>query len=158
MKKVACTMLSALLFFSVMLMSGCSDFEFNPIGEWEFTTEIYYENGKEVERVEKDEMAFKGTKYIFEKSGTGYITIGDLRTVEFTYEYDSDKVTLHMQVPKSVADTADSDEPEIVDIEYTISSKNGGNDNCLTRVAEFTTLDENNNEVAVRDVYILTKI
>ncbi len=93
MKKTVSFILSILMIVSLTLISGCSDFSFNPLGEWLWTDDIlcYGDELKSHDTVET--MPFE-LVYVFEKSGTGYIRSGGQKTLSFTYEYDDENVTI----------------------------------------------------------------
>ena len=75
MKKFTAIIISAIVLLSACVFGGCSDFSFNPIGGWIFTDEYLFVDGKELGHINQQEMQYKETKYTFEKSGTGYITV-----------------------------------------------------------------------------------
>ncbi len=80
---------------SVLLMSGCDDFKFNPIGKWQYTDDIALdENGNEFIHVTAKDMQYQNIIYTFEKSGTGYMSIENGKAFDFTYEYDDKTVTI----------------------------------------------------------------
>ena len=115
MKKFTAIIISAIVLLSACVFGGCSDFSFNPIGGWIFTDEYLFVDGKELGHINQQEMQYKETKYTFEKSGTGYITVDGYRTIDFTYTYTDDSVDMTMSVPQptnreiSVKYVADTD-------------------------------------------------
>lgn len=137
MKKFISFILSTVLLCSLMIMGGCSDFAFNPIGEWEFSDNIIYSENSAA-------FSYK-TSYIFEKSGTGYITVdGDRTNVTFTYEYDNENVYL----------TLNSAHGETSEIQkFTVSD----DQKQLTNSQKFETNDENGNIVTSEWIKTLTK-
>ncbi len=154
MKKCACGLLSVIFLFSLIILNGCSDFSFNPIGTWEYNEEIYYVDGKEVERVGKEDMLYESTKYIFEKSGTGYITVSDDPTLNFTYDYDDEKVNLHIKQPNGVNNSNGGTS----DTEYKIINNEKDNSIKLVRTEKYKSKDDSGKEVEVKVEYVLVKI
>lgn len=91
MKKIISVILFSIIFSSLFLMSGCSDFTFNPIGKWKL----------EIADEDYEDFNVYTFEYIFEKSGTGYITAnGSYTNNIFTYEYDNDTVYISTKSPK----------------------------------------------------------
>lgn len=92
--RAAALLLSGLVCMSVF--SACSDFAFNPIGKWEFTTMIDTD-GEEYD-VYEDIFSSKYHVYlVFEKSGTAYFMYDDevaSERITYTYEYDDESVTI----------------------------------------------------------------
>ncbi len=158
MKKYICAFLSAAIIFSLIIMSGCSDFEFNPLGTWEYSEEIYYIDGKEVNRVEKNDMLYGGMKYIFEKSGTGYIDVANYRSQEFTYDYDDKNVFVHLIIPDDMDASKIPNNNGIVETEYTVYDSDGDSPAKLIRTEEYKAKDENGKEVSVKTEYVLVKL
>ena len=156
MKKYICAFVSVILILSLNIMSGCSDFDFNPLGAWEYVEEIYYINGKEAERVEKENMQYESMKYIFEKSGTGYISVNDDRTLDFTYDYDNNKVVIHMKSLNTSSDSENNDD-NIIDTEYKIVDNKKNNSTNLIRTEEYKAKDENGKEINVKAEFVLEK-
>lgn len=91
MKKFFTVMLAAWTVVFAAVMSGCSDFAFNPIGSWKIEQDTVYLNGEVAESVKAEDMTFE-TFYVFEKSGKGYMLVDSLRTFDFSYEYDDNSV------------------------------------------------------------------
>ncbi|MBR2176754.1 MAG: hypothetical protein IJ861_07410 [Clostridia bacterium] len=114
MKKIICMLLSAISVMSLLILSGCSDFEFNPIGKWKFTDDILYQNGEIIDHATTKDLL--DTIYVFEKSGTGYISVDNRRSLEFTYDYDDSSITLHFPDRNNTAET--------VDVLYNLSDDN----------------------------------
>ncbi len=158
MKKCAYGLLSVIFLFSLIILNGCSDFSFNPLGTWEYNEEIYYVDGKEVERVEKKDMLYESTKYIFEKSGTGYITVSDDPTLNFTYDYDDEKVTLHIKQPDGVNNSDGGTNGGTSDTEYKIINNKNDDSISLVRTEKYKAKDDNGKEVEVKVEYVLVKI
>lgn len=101
MKRLACVLITVLIFVSSAFMSGCSDFEFNPVGHWRLTDDILYADGQEIEHDRPEDMAFKYFEYVFGKTGTGYIAVNGTKTFDFTYEYEGNTVTVLINDPYS---------------------------------------------------------
>lgn len=114
MKKIIAITVSVLLLASLM-MSGCSDFTFNPIGKWAMTDDILYSNGKEIQHTTADDMIYKDFLIIFEKSGTGYINVNGTKTNTFTYEYTDNDVSVKFDRTGSVTKyTVSEDKKKII--------------------------------------------
>ncbi len=96
MKKII-SVLTAALLLTVLCMSGCSDFGFNPIGDWHYVEEKTFKNDQLTNTTPAGLNPFdKNVVLHFGKSGTG--TIGNTKTAQtFTYEYDSNSVTISGQ-------------------------------------------------------------
>ncbi len=156
MKKCISGFLAAVTLALVIFTCGCSDFRFNPIGSWEYHEEIYYLDGKEVSRVEKEEMPYGGMTYIFEKSGTGYIDVDGYRSMDFTYDYDDEHILMHMAVPDALG--SPNAATHTVDVEYKVYDSTENSPAKLIRTEEYNTKDENGKTVAVKNEYILLKL
>lgn len=149
MKKFICIILSIISLSSVMLMGGCSDFDFNPIGKWRLTDDIVYYDGVEAEHEAQDDMIYE-TYYVFEKCGTGYILVcdqmSDTRTLEFTYEYDNQDIVVTFTnisndgTQPTEKFTVSGDRTQIVD----------------TTASEYT--DEDGNIVQISEDIVLKKV
>ena len=79
----------------VISLSGCSDFDFNPTGHWQFVSDTLYADGKiaDIARAE-DNSILADMKIVFEKSGTGYLTASGVRVDDFTYSYDNEYINI----------------------------------------------------------------
>ena len=157
MKKYFSGLLSAVLILSLIVLSGCSDFDFNPLGRWEYHEEIYYVDGKEVRRVGKEDMAYDSMTYIFEKSGTGYIEVDDTHTIDFTYDYDDKNIFMHMILSDKLNKSEIANKDGMVDVEYTVYNNEKDGSEKLIRTEEYKAEDENGKEVSVKCEYILLK-
>lgn len=93
MKKGA-IILSLLVTALIFIMSGCSDFSFNPIGRWEAKEQRLYENDKITDTMKFNDNSARIPALVFKKSGTGYIDSGTKNTLGFTYEYNDNEVTI----------------------------------------------------------------
>lgn len=102
MKKVLRTITALTLLCCILVLSACSDFAFNPLGKWKFTS--YILNNEEcIDTVENTNKIF-GTEdsslyWVFEKSGTAYMSIGNERIKDrttYTYEYDEQKLYIYI--------------------------------------------------------------
>lgn len=95
MKKIISALVSVCLVFSMVILSGCSDFAFNPIGKWKLTDDILYDaDGHEMSHETDDDMLNQNIFYVFEKSGTGYKDINGTKTLTFTYEYNDEEISV----------------------------------------------------------------
>ena len=92
--------LSAVLII-VTFLSGCSDFEFNPVGIWRLTEESLYVDDQLIQNEKKGQDGQYKLDYCFNKSGTGYITVNGSKTLDFTYKYDGKSVTVYLNDPYS---------------------------------------------------------
>lgn len=137
MKKFISVILSVGVFFSILLMGGCSDFAFNPLGKWLLTNSLYDDSTNQ-------QMNYD-IEYIFEKSGTGYaVADGNRTNITFTYEYDDDYVYITVKNPTGeIAETQ----------KYTVSDD--GSKLVNTTTYEYT--DENGNPYTYDMVITLTK-
>ena len=79
----------------VCSMSGCSDFGFNPTGQWQFVSDTLYADGTvaDIARAE-DNSVLSDMKIIFEKSGTGHLDSVGVKVDDFTYSYDDESITI----------------------------------------------------------------
>ncbi len=147
MKRIICLILTIITAVSVMAMSGCSDFKFNPIGVWRYTDDILYVNGKETKHLRPKDMQYEFTEYIFEKSGTGYIKINGERTISFTYDYSDEEVIMHMTDPFY---------PEKkTDVKYKLVISD--NTKKLIRTVEDQYEEEDGGKIALKEEFVLTK-
>ncbi len=102
MKRTISLIAALFLLISLFAMSGCSDFSFNPIGQWTLTDDILYAGDKVINSATAEENALmKDISFIFYKSGTGvFRTMSDNRyDRNFTYEYDDHTVTVTYTEP-----------------------------------------------------------
>ena len=89
-----------ILFFIIAVISvsmcGCSDFGFNPTGQWKFVSDnVYDDKGSLIDSaLAEDNDVLNDMLMVFEKSGTGYVQVSGIRSDEFTYSYDNNSVTL----------------------------------------------------------------
>lgn len=83
MKKLCAAALAALVLCGSGLMSGCSDFAFNPIGKWENVSDT-------------DSLYDESFYLVFRHNGTAYMTLGDeyVNNSELSYTYDDEKVVI----------------------------------------------------------------
>ncbi len=100
---------------SSLSMTGCSDFDFNPIGKWKLTSDktfmddkLYSEEKIGYLMIDAGEgkdpvpMYMGDLIYTFTKSGTGIITVynekngNSFDAQDFTYEYDDKEVVLYI--------------------------------------------------------------
>lgn len=97
MKKLYAVILSVLVLCGSVLMSGCSDFAFNPIGEWENVQTTV--DGEKFEGLLGENTK---TCWVFCHNGTAYITVNGEHTKnsDYSYTYTDEQVTL-----KSKADS-----------------------------------------------------
>lgn len=102
MKKVLRAITALTLFCCIFTLSACSDFAFNPLGKWKFTS--YIINDEEcIDSVYESNKIFSSEDpslyWVFEKSGTAYMCIGDERLKEratYTYEYDEQSLRVYI--------------------------------------------------------------
>ena len=92
MKKIFAFLICTAL---VCSMSGCSDFGFNPTGQWQFVSDTLYADGTvaDIARAE-DNSVLSDMKIIFEKSGTGHLDSVGVKVDDFTYSYDDESITI----------------------------------------------------------------
>ncbi len=133
MKKTVSFIASAALILSVASMSGCSDFGFNPLGTWELDNSIYGDEGIVI-------------YYVFEKSGTGYMTFNDEQLdSSFTYTYDDDNVYISY-ISLTTGDVQSEASFEIID------------NNTLREVENVDyTYEETSDTVTLETTYTLTR-
>lgn len=86
MRKLSAVILSVFVLCGSVLMSGCSDFEFNPIGEWKHISTTY--EGAEVE------MMFEDISLVFRHNGTAYMSFNGDAYSNYSYTYTDKEVTL----------------------------------------------------------------
>ena len=112
MKRMISVMTALAMLGTMIMMSGCSDFSFNPIGKWYLVSDELYNGDKLLESTYfQEEHSFDQMAFVFEKSGTGYFQIDDLDVENrkyFTYEYDDDTVTVTYKADDSEAKSEDS--------------------------------------------------
>ena len=133
----------------------CSDFSFNPIGGWIFTDEYLFVDGKELGHINQQEMQYKETKYTFEKSGTGYITVDGYRTIDFTYTYTDDSVDMTMSVPQP---TNREISVKYVDVHYRLEAPKDGSNMKLIRTEEQDAENDDGTSSHLRGEYVLTRV
>ena len=97
MKKIV-IILSGLLTIALVL-GGCSDFAFNPVGRWTFSEQRIYTDDVLTDTLPPD-SGFS-VALVFQKSGTGYIDSGTKTTMPFTYDYTDSTVTITRSDPDS---------------------------------------------------------
>ncbi len=101
MKKIISVIMIIAMLAAMTVMSGCSDFSFNPLGKWYIISDDLYNGDKLLESTKfQDEHSFDQMAFVFEKSGTGYFQIDDMDVDNrqyFTYEYDDETVTVTYQ-------------------------------------------------------------
>ncbi len=140
MKKIMAILAASAMSVSVLAMSGCDDFRFNPIGKWKLTDDIVYdEQSNELEHGTEEEMAFGGMTIVFEKSGNGYIEVDGYKTQEFTYLYSDKEVSIFPFASQSeLPDETDADiNPSVV---YQVSKD--GKQISSSNTQTFNTTDE----------------
>jgi len=93
MKKIFLFLVCTILVFS---MSGCSDFGFNPTGEWKFVSDNVYDEERNLidSALAEDNSILNDLLIVFEKSGTGYTSVTGIKVDEFTYSYDNDSISV----------------------------------------------------------------
>ncbi len=101
MKKVLQTVTALILFGCIFMLSACSDFAFNPLGQWEYTSCLI--NGEEsidtIMNMYKDLYNASSFRLVFEKNGTAYFALDDEKLEErttYTYDYDDEKVNIYV--------------------------------------------------------------
>ncbi len=155
MKKFTAIIISAIVLLSACVFGGCSDFSFNPIGGWIFTDEYLFVDGKELGHINQQEMQYKETKYTFEKSGTGYITVDGYRTIDFTYTYTDDSVDMTMSVPQP---TNREISVKYVDVHYRLEAPKDGSNMKLIRTEEQDAENDDGTISHLRGEYVLTRV
>ncbi len=105
-------------------MSGCSDFDFNPIGNWTLSSNKTYIDDnlfkddrpgymlmQTQDSAEPEYVYIGDLVYCFYKSGTGIMMMDtpsqQIQTQEFTYEYTDKQVVLHITDEVSKKNNAD---------------------------------------------------
>ncbi len=134
--KKSIILLISILTLLLFTVSGCSDFEFNPIGTWNSSEQRLYADGELMDTTSLE----NGTQVslVFKKSGTGYIDAGTDNKHGFTYTYDSKEV--------SITRTDTPADPRDGHAVYQV--ENGGS--SLLSVQEFDTENENGKTVHCR--------
>ncbi|MCI5657003.1 MAG: hypothetical protein SOT80_11035 [Candidatus Pseudoruminococcus sp.] len=90
MKKLYAVIISILVLCGSVFMSGCSDFEFNPIGKWENVQTII--DGKKFEGILDNDAKIC---FVFQHNGIAYMTVGGERIKnDYSYTYTDEQVTL----------------------------------------------------------------
>ena len=122
----------------LLSLCGCSDFAFNPVGRWEARKEILYADGTVQYSGDLAEGQYGVLPaLVFKKTGTGYIDSGTKTTLEFTYEYTDDKVTI---------ERAQTGTDQTVSVEYEVKD----NGSSLVAVIEEYDGEENGKTVHYR--------
>ncbi len=120
-------------------MSGCSDFSFNPIGNWKLSSDKIYCDGRffsdekpgylKMDSGDPDNPSFiymGDLIYHFTKSGTGTVTVEDgkesVKTMDFTYEYTDHSVTMNI---KDIA--AQKNNYDSIQVTYEVVKDKNGN-------------------------------
>lgn len=108
-KALSAVVLSALVLCGAVMLSGCNDFGFNPIGEW-VNTKVTI-GGEEFATPYGKDAKFC---FVFRHNGTAYMTLNGeyVDNSDFTYTYNDEKVVLK------------SENNNGAEIEYTV--KNNG--------------------------------
>lgn len=99
MKKLYAIILSVLVLCASVLMSGCNDFSFNPIGEWENVQTTV--DGEKFEGIlDKDAKVC----WVFRHNGTAYMTINGehIKSSDYSYTYTDEQVTLTNRADSTV--------------------------------------------------------
>ena len=135
MKQALCIILT-ILSVTVLCLSGCSDFGFNPIGTWTYCeNRLYDADGILIKTTTSDEDKLMSSATItFNKSGTGYIGRKEINE-KITYEYDDSSVT--------ISGTLKNGE------NYTVEYKVRDNGKSLVRTDEYDDLGENGKTVHI---------
>ncbi len=141
MKRVFCFVAAAVT-ASAVIMSGCSDFDFNPVGKWTLSENNLYVGDDLVDHMDKGSFIYE-TNYVMEKCGTGYILVSGERMRDFTYEYEKNSVTIHIN-EKGQA---------VVDLKLDVSDDG----KTLTRADMQRYLDEDGNNVVCREEYVFER-
>lgn len=91
MKKLYAVLLSVLVLCGSVLMSGCSDFAFNPIGEWENVETII--DGEKFEGILDNNAK---VCFVFCYNGTAYMTMNGerVKNMDYSYTYTDEQITL----------------------------------------------------------------
>lgn len=140
MRKIISIAISTIILFSVSFISGCSDFEFNPLGKWTLIDDVVYHNNVEYSRDDINTNIFV-LEYIFEKSGTGYILVDNTPIdSDFTYKYNNE--TLNITFVKTGTS-----------LEYKISDDR----TQMVNTTENEYINENGETVNVREIQTLSK-
>lgn len=119
MKKILRVITALTLLCCILMLSACSDFDFNPLGKWKFTS--YTVNGEEcIDTINDSNKTYHPEDpfiyWVFEKSGTAYMVIGNEKLKErTTYTYDYDKQNVRIYVYDTFTNKIDNVQ------EYTIS-------------------------------------
>lgn len=87
--KISAVFLAVFVICIAVVMSGCNDFRFNPIGEWKNTAHTI--DGEPLQEV------FGDAYFVFKKDGTMYMRLGneDIFDTIYTYDYTDDNVTIY---------------------------------------------------------------
>ncbi len=156
MKKLLTIILTAAVFVSVMSMSGCSEFGFNPTGSWKLTKDTFYLDGK---FWYDDKPGYMGSEeggyiyvgdmiYRFGKSGVGSIYTDDLYIQDFTFDYEGEEITVHMSDPQNKFG--------LQNFTYKAGRDKDGNE-TITRTDIATVNDDDGEKHELKEVFIFTK-
>ncbi|MGN0538020.1 MAG: hypothetical protein ACI4M3_08605 [Acutalibacteraceae bacterium] len=102
MKKILRVITALTLLCCILMLSACSDFDFNPLGKWKFTS--YIVNNEEcIDMVHNTNKLFSpedpSLYWVFEKNGTAYMLMGNEKLQErttYTYEYDKQNINIYV--------------------------------------------------------------
>lgn len=153
---------------SVASMGGCSDFGFNPVGKWKLSSDKIYCDGKffsdekpgymKTSLNNDDDPAFiymGDLVYNFGKSGTGTVCVDDgksvTKTMDFTYTYSENEVTLHLTDDYYRRNNLDS-----VEVKYTVETDENGTVTLKTQ-DKFKAQDTSGKEHDFNEVKLLSK-
>ncbi|MBQ8133144.1 MAG: hypothetical protein IJ192_01845 [Clostridia bacterium] len=156
MKRLLSVILTAVVFVSVLSMSGCDDFGFNPTGSWKLTKDTFYLDG---EYWYEDKPGYIGSEeegyayignmiYKFGKSGVGSIYMDDTYIQDFTFDYEKEEITVHMSDPKNKYGTKN--------FIYKAGKDKDGNE-TLTRTDIETANDDEGDQHELREEFIFTR-
>ena len=155
MKRLLSMVLTAVIFVSIISMSGCDDFGFNPTGSWKLTKDTFYLDG---EYWYEDKPGYLGAEeggiyvgdmiYTFGKSGVGNIYTDDLYIQDFTFDYEGEEITVHMADPKNKYGSQD--------FIYKAGKDKDGNE-TITRTDIATVNDDDGGKHELKEEFIFTK-
>ncbi len=149
MKKILISILLVALTMTSLFLSGCSDFNFNPTGRWNFSEDLLYINDELAEKTTaENDIRMNNVSIVFEKSGTGYIDSHTKSKIKFTYEYNNNEVTVIMP------DKSDNpNKPDNRRIKYMVSD----DWKTLSRIDTQTITDENGKKITYREEFVYKK-
>lgn len=151
-KTLIITILSITALILSMLLTGCSDFAFNPTGQWHFSEDLLYIDDELAQKITpEDDVRMNNVTLVFEKSGTGYIDSSTKNKVHFTYEYNGNEITIKM--PNNNADNKNTGNENDVLIKYTVSD----DQKTISRVDTQNITDENGKKITYREEFIYKK-